>query len=220
MRGSKAILTKLARVLGEVQRVPKNGRNAFHKYDYTTESDLVDFIRPLLAAEKLFIVPSIEELIRENGKTIIRMSFTLADGDSGETLGPQSWYGEADDKGDKGLYKAITGGVKYFLFKTFLVSTGDDPENDHGHKPQKPRSTAPQASAAAPAAAPKVTIKQRADEQPADVAELVKELYKQYKAIYADDAIDRMKHVTGKKTSSQFTAEDCAKLADDLRGAE
>ena len=32
--------------------------------------------------------------------------------------------------GDKGLYKAITGANKYFLFKLFQIETGDDPERD------------------------------------------------------------------------------------------
>jgi hypothetical protein len=37
-------------------------------------------------------------------------------------------FGQAADNGDKALYKAMTGAVKYWLYKTFLVSTGDDPE--------------------------------------------------------------------------------------------
>lgn len=35
------LYAKLASIMGEVARVPKNGHNAFHKYDYVTESDLV-----------------------------------------------------------------------------------------------------------------------------------------------------------------------------------
>ena len=38
--------------------------------------------------------------------------------------------GAGDDGADKGLYKAYTGAVKYFLMKTFLIPTGDDPEAD------------------------------------------------------------------------------------------
>jgi hypothetical protein len=38
--------------------------------------------------------------------------------------------GEAIDKGDKAGYKAYTGALKYYLADTFMVATGDDPEND------------------------------------------------------------------------------------------
>ena len=34
----------------------------------------------------------------------------------------------------KGLYKAFTGSMKYFLMKNFLVATGDDPEQDSAAK--------------------------------------------------------------------------------------
>ena len=45
----RPLATKLARVLADVRRVPKTGRNDFHKYDYATESDLVDHLRDKLA---------------------------------------------------------------------------------------------------------------------------------------------------------------------------
>ena len=38
--------------------------------------------------------------------------------------------GEGMDKGDKGIYKAQTGALKYYLSVTFMVATGDDPEQD------------------------------------------------------------------------------------------
>jgi len=126
----------LARVLSQVRRVPKNGRNTFHKYDYTTESDLTDFLRPLLADAGLTIIPEIVNYIsspvadkKDTNTATVQMAFRILHAESGDVLGPFGWYGEARDTGgDKGLYKAITGSVKYFLFKTFLVSTGDDPE--------------------------------------------------------------------------------------------
>ena len=39
-------------------------------------------------------------------------------------------YGEGIDKGDKALYKAYTGAIKYYLANTFLIATGNEPEND------------------------------------------------------------------------------------------
>ena len=39
-------------------------------------------------------------------------------------------YGEGIDKGDKALYKAFTGALKSYLANTFLIATGNEPEND------------------------------------------------------------------------------------------
>lgn len=166
-----SVSAALARVLAQVHRVPKNGRNTFHQYDYTTESDLTDFLRPLLAAEGLSIVPSVDDVQRRTYKTkkdedavetLVKMSFRIRHAASNEELGPFPWYGESTDKGDKGLYKAITGAVKYFLFKLFLVSTGDDPEVDDDRAPtRKP---------AAPAPRPAATPETPRDEAPAPSA--------------------------------------------------
>lgn len=43
-----------------------------------------------------------------------------------------------NDTGDKWVYKAITGAVKYIFMKTFQISTGDDPEKDDV-KERKPK---------------------------------------------------------------------------------
>lgn len=43
----------------------------------------------------------------------------------------RAWVGVgADIGGDKGIYKAYTGGLKYALLSLFLIPTTDDPERD------------------------------------------------------------------------------------------
>ena len=121
---------KIAAVTQEVGRVPKNGRNEFHKYNYATESDITDSLRDLLKEHGLaFLPPSVEDFWKEGDITRVRMKFGLADTETGE-VHEFTIYGEGQDKGDKGAYKAYTGAVKYALMKTFLVATGDDPEAD------------------------------------------------------------------------------------------
>lgn len=145
---------KLAAVMAEVGRVPKSGRNQFHKYDYVTEADLVDAVRDKLASRNVAMIPSVVDvgertITTDRGKestvTTVRMAFTFCDGDTGETFRAE-WAGSGDDAGDKGIYKAYTGGLKYFLMKTFLIATGDDPENDSR------QTSRPQRRAQAPAA--------------------------------------------------------------------
>lgn len=125
----KSIFAKIGKVMSQVSRVPKNGYNSFHKYNYATESDLTESIRPILQEAGLAFFTSVLEQSREGEFTKVLMEFTLADVETGDVL-KSTYWGEGQDKGDKGLYKAYTGATKYFLMKTFLIPTGDDPEAD------------------------------------------------------------------------------------------
>jgi hypothetical protein len=131
------LFRKIAEVMGEVGYVEKRGRNTFHNYDYVTEADLVDAVRGKLAERKVALIPSVESIAertyqakgKESVVTTVTVAFTFLDGETGATF-KASWSGQGDDTADKGLYKAYTGALKYFLMKTFLVPTGDDPESD------------------------------------------------------------------------------------------
>ena len=148
-----SLVQKLADVMQAVGRVPKHGHNSFHNYDYATEADIAEAIRSELAQRHVILLPAIIESRREpvgekgNVLTLLKMEFTFLDGESGEQL-MRPWMGAGTDKEDKGLYKAMTGGEKYFLLKTFLVPTGDDPERDDPArtKPTKAATPAPAAS--------------------------------------------------------------------------
>jgi len=122
------LYAKLAAIMGETSRVKKTGRNEHFKYDYVTEADLSDHIRPLLAKYGIGLDFSVTEVMDlPNNVTQAKIAITLSDDRASVTT---TCYGRGQDKNDKGLYKAITGAVKYWLYKSFLVSTGDDPEVD------------------------------------------------------------------------------------------
>jgi hypothetical protein len=57
--------------------------------------------------------------------TTVTLDVTLVDGESGDMM-TTTWIGQGLDNSDKGYYKAYTGAIKYFLLKTFLISTGDE----------------------------------------------------------------------------------------------
>lgn len=124
-----SLYAKLAQVTAEVGYVQKRGWNAHHKYHYVTEADLVDAVREKLTSRNVLLLPSVTSVERDGKLTTVHMSFTFCDGDTDRTH-TLHWSGTGDDPGDKGLYKAYTGAVKYFLMKTFLIPTGDDPEAD------------------------------------------------------------------------------------------
>ncbi len=59
------------------------------------------------------------------------MAYTFADVDSGEEIVAKV-AGQGLDPGDKAPYKAMTGALKYALLQSFLLATGDDPEDERG----------------------------------------------------------------------------------------
>lgn len=141
------LAAKLARIYGTVKGVVKTGYNNYDKYGYVTEADLALALRPALAAENVALVTSVEDATFTDVQTsqgkaatrcVVKVKVTLIDGDTNEII-ETTYFGVGDDRGDKGLYKAITGATKYALYKLFLVPTGDDPEafDDEG------KSTAP-----------------------------------------------------------------------------
>jgi len=145
-----SLASKLAAVMAEVEAVPKRGRNDHFGYDFATEADVAAAIRKGLASRNVALLPSVtgfkdETIITkgdrgEKSKTIttVTMRYVFKDGDSGEEF-PCEWAGRGEDSSDKGLFKAITGGNKYFLLKCFQIPTGDDPEIDKREKANQRR---------------------------------------------------------------------------------
>lgn len=151
---SKMLYAKLARIIGRLDRLPKTGYNQHFKYHFVTDADVSDTIRQELAQENIAFFASMVDYQQENGHTRATFEFTFACGDSGQSI-TSVWTGEAQDKQDKGLSKAATSAEKYFLLKTFMLSTGDkadDPDSDtHGEEPSKSAKTASKTSATPPA---------------------------------------------------------------------
>lgn len=131
---------KLAYITGKMAGVPKAGFNTNQKYKFVRESDVAEKLSALLSEQHVFLKQtvlnhSMHELYRTSSNSMmwlteVEVEFTWMDGDTGEVLGPVIFPGHGADTGDKGIYKAMTGAEKYFIMKTFLVSTGDDPEAD------------------------------------------------------------------------------------------
>lgn len=134
-QGTGKLAAKIAAVMSEIGSVPKTGRNDFHSYDYSTDDDVMQSVRPVMAKHNLVALPSVraretKQVEANNGTTLhtyITLEITLIDGDSGQSK-TVLWEGEAQDGQDKGLYKAYTSGIKYWALKTFLLSSDSDVE--------------------------------------------------------------------------------------------
>lgn len=134
----KGLVMKLAEVMGAVDRIPKNGKNEHFGYRFATEADVSDVVRGELAKRHVLAVPHVDnvqwgEVPRKSGGVeklcTLKGHYEFIDGETGEVLSMPLW-GQGIDAGDKAIYKATTGAVKYALMKLFLISTGDDPEHE------------------------------------------------------------------------------------------
>jgi hypothetical protein len=130
------LAAKIAKVMEAVGYVPKTGTNSAQGYKFVQASVVADKVREQLAALKVAMTPTQIDVISEgltpSGKQALltlRFTWTLTDGETGETISFQS-IGTGADSGDKAAYKAATGALKYALLLGFLVPTGDDPEGD------------------------------------------------------------------------------------------
>ena len=128
----------IADVMAEIGSIEKNGKNDYHGYEYATDDDVMSALRPTMAEHGLVALPSVvkRETVEEedeNGDvtfhTYITLQIRLIDAGSGQSE-TMTWEGEAQDTQDKGLYKAMTSGVKYWALKTFLLSADTDVETN------------------------------------------------------------------------------------------
>lgn len=169
LKEQSKLFKKVLNVVKGVEKIEKSGYNSHQKYHYSTEQDLVNAVRKLLLDNQLLVLTDSEtkEVVKMSksdaqGKaketlvTVVNTRHTFCDVETGFTYPIQSTGAGWDDT-DKGVYKGLTGAMKYFISKNFLVATDDDPEND-GETPKAPptkgfsRTAAKAVEAAKPAA--------------------------------------------------------------------
>jgi hypothetical protein len=130
------IYSKLLAIMSDVNYIQKDKTNSFHKYNYASEAAIKEKLHAVLVKHRVLFLPyktEMEERVTGLGKdqkealTTIKLYYRFVDVDSGETHEGEL-HGVGSDAMDKGIYKAVTGAIKYILTGTFLIATGDDPE--------------------------------------------------------------------------------------------
>lgn len=181
---------KLVQVYHEIDAVEKGAKNSAQGYSYVRAVDLVNAVRRAL--KKLNIYAEIQfECLRSYAYTTAKGSvmnagdvickITFYDADTADAaiingldLAPKhtaSGLGSAADSGDKYLYKAQTGALKYALRNAFLIPDENDPEADEDvdHEAQPPKSSAKQKNSGNPAREPVAAPATSQSEEPAAV---------------------------------------------------
>lgn len=132
-----ALAQKLKEVAESIAYVDKRGQHG-QGYSFAQAIDVVRDVRTPLFARNVIvlsgIVPgSLAQFTETGGKgfvTTADFAYLFIDCGTGAAI-EVPWAGAGNDfGGDKGLYKAMTGALKYQLLDSFLLPTTDDPEHD------------------------------------------------------------------------------------------
>nr|DAN67776.1 MAG TPA: ERF superfamily protein [Caudoviricetes sp.] len=133
------IYQSITKIMEEVPSIGKTQRNKTQGFMYRGIDDVMNALQPLLAKNKVFIVPEILEQTREERTTSkggnliysickIKYKFYAEDGSSVEAI----TIGEGMDSGDKATNKAMAIAMKYALFQVFCIPTDEmkDPDSE------------------------------------------------------------------------------------------
>jgi hypothetical protein len=113
----------------------KDGINRHQSYKYITEAQYkANFKAALQEAGLLWRMETVKREYIGNVSDKMHLVLcdfkgTLTDPETGESQ-EYLFCGSGADNGDKALYKAVTGGLKFFLASNFNVAEANDPESD------------------------------------------------------------------------------------------
>ena len=126
---------KIVLVMDAIDAVEKLGRNEAQKYTYQRATDVTKEVRREFIKQGLVFVTDIKkvkliQIPRDRGTpniiVVVKGKFTITDGVDKISF---KGAGMGQDVGDKGIYKAITGMLKYGLRTLLLLpDEKDDPE--------------------------------------------------------------------------------------------
>lgn len=130
----KSTAKRLLAVQTEAKTVLKSGHNKFSHYQYATEGDYQNELKPLLNKHGLVLIPKGVQSIDVKGSTVfITMKWLLGNVDNGKDTHTFTFIGsgrdteaKSADVGDKAVAKAMTMANKYMLAKVFQLESEDD----------------------------------------------------------------------------------------------
>lgn len=131
------IYKKLIKVQQEL-KAPKNQRNTFGNYNYRSAEDILEALKPVLAAHEATVFISDKVVVKENNWAYIEATATFVDIETGESVSSNGYAREAETK--KGMDPSqITGSAssyarKYALNGLLLIDDTRDADTDEQHR--------------------------------------------------------------------------------------
>ena len=127
----------------------KDGINRHMSYKYITEKQYkANFAKALKAAGLIWKMETLDyqyipDVTERQHMVICNFKGQIIDPETGERE-EYLFSGSGADNGDKALYKAVTGGHKFFLASNFNVAEDNDPESDIEEVPKATPPPAPE----------------------------------------------------------------------------
>ena len=131
------VYKKLLEVQQEL-KAPKNQRNTFGNYNYRSCEDILEALKPVLAAHEATVFISDKVVVKENNWAYIESTATFVDIETGESISTTAFARETENK--KGMDSSqITGSAssyarKYALNGLFLIDDTRDADTDEHHR--------------------------------------------------------------------------------------
>jgi hypothetical protein len=127
----KNIYQKISAVMATIEYLKKDGNVSFGStnYNYLSEEKITANIRKGLIEHGLTMYPKTVEIhpdVASFEKVVV--TYRIVNNDNPEEFIEVQGGGKGQDRGDKSMYKALTGAFKYAQRQTFMISTGDDPD--------------------------------------------------------------------------------------------
>lgn len=138
------LFLKMARVMGDLHGISKDGTNKFHNYDYVSADGIANLVRPVMAKHGLAFFYTMTRVETFETSYMVHYRMTIADGESGGMLHSHiaqdvQHTNRKGNQDDKALGKAHTIAQKYFLMRTFLLGASDDEDSDGDEQATAPR---------------------------------------------------------------------------------
>lgn len=118
-------------IYSEIGYVQKEGQVSFGntKYKFAGEAAFIAALRPVMKKHHVTVhVQDVQITQLSIGHYIVTNKYVFVHAPSSTSREVCS-AGEGKDTGDKAIPKAMTGAYKYALRQTFMIETGDDPDN-------------------------------------------------------------------------------------------
>jgi len=119
-------------VMSDIGAIQKNDKNTYDGYKYRGIDAVYNAIQPALIKNGVFIVPIIKDIkqtdrVTKKGEpcvhTLVNVEYRISTTDGSYI--EAGFPGEAIDRSDKSVNKAMTAAFKYLLFELFCIPTED-----------------------------------------------------------------------------------------------
>jgi hypothetical protein len=127
------MIEKLLKIQNELH-APKKQFNAFGKYNYRNQEDILEAVKPLLYAQGLFLSLT-DEIVEVAGEILVKATAIITDGEKTHSVSALAGY----EPNKKGMDKSQSAGSsssyarKYALNGLFLIDDTKDADTTNTH---------------------------------------------------------------------------------------